>query len=58
MNIKVKEKDINTYNNVFEEKDQVKRSEQAQLATDNYYTLITKFYEKGWGQSFSLCTKI
>jgi sterol 24-C-methyltransferase len=52
MNLKVKEKDINTYNDVFGEEDKVKRSEKAQLATDNFYTLITKFYEKGWGQSF------
>ena len=52
MNLDVKEKDINTYNSVFEVKDQVERSEQAQKATDNFYTLITKFYEKGWGQSF------
>ncbi len=51
MNLNIKEK-ISTYNNVFEERDQVKRSEQAQLATDNFYTLITKFYEKGWGKSF------
>ena len=52
MNLDVKEKDIKTYNSVFEVEDQIERSENAQLATDNFYTLITKFYEKGWGQSF------
>jgi len=52
MNLQVKEKDINTYNDVFDESDKFKRSEKAQIATDNFYTLITKFYEKGWGQSF------
>lgn len=52
MNLNVKEKDINTYNDVFDVKDKEKRSEKAQVATDNFYTLITKFYEKGWGQSF------
>ena len=57
MNLQVKEKDINTYNDVFEEQDKIKRSEKAQLATDNFYTLITKFYEKGWGQSFHFATR-
>lgn len=52
MNLKVKEKDINVYNDVFEEQDKHKRSDKAQVATDNFYTLITKFYEKGWGESF------
>ena len=52
MNLEIKENDINTYNSVFDVKDQHKRSAQAQLATDNFYTLITKFYEKGWGESF------
>ncbi len=51
MNLDVKEKDINTYNSVFEEKYQ-QRTSKSQLATDNFYTLITKFYEKGWGNSF------
>jgi len=57
MNLQVKEKDINTYNDVFDEQDKVKRSEKAQLATDNFYTLITKFYEKGWGESFHFATR-
>ncbi len=57
MNLKVKEKDINVYDDVFKETDKDKRSENAQLATDNFYTLITKFYEKGWGQSFHFATR-
>jgi sterol 24-C-methyltransferase len=52
MNLKVKEKDINHYDEIFEEKDYSAREKGAQAATDKFYTLITKFYEKGWGQSF------
>ncbi len=52
MNLKVKEKDIAGYDQIFDEKDYSKRSTGAQSATDKFYTLITKFYEKGWGQSF------
>lgn len=54
MNLKVKEKDINHYDEIFEEKDYSAREKGAQAATDKFYTLITKFYEKGWGQSFHL----
>lgn len=40
------------YNKVFDEKDYKKRTKKAQHATDNFYDLITKFYERGWGESF------
>lgn len=43
---------ITSYDTVFEEKDYTKRSNEAQHVTDNFYTLVTKFYERGWGQSF------
>ncbi|MEX0810887.1 MAG: class I SAM-dependent methyltransferase [Chitinophagales bacterium] len=43
---------VSDYNKVFKEKDYDKRSKAAQKVTDNFYTLITKFYERGWGQSF------
>lgn len=49
--MEVKEK-IATYDTVFEEKNYDKRLSDAQKATDHFYTLITKFYERGWGQSF------
>ncbi|MEZ5009992.1 MAG: methyltransferase domain-containing protein [Chitinophagales bacterium] len=52
MNLKVKEKDIKNYDEIFDVKDYDKRAEGAQSATDKFYTLITKFYEKGWGESF------
>ena len=52
MNPDVKEKDIKTYREVFDVEDYKERSKQAQKATDSFYTLITKFYEKGWGNSF------
>ena len=57
MNLDLKEKDINTYNSVFEEKYQ-ERTGKSQLATDNFYTLITKFYEKGWGDSFHFARRL
>ena len=43
---------VEEYDVVFDEKDYKKRSSGAQLATDNFYTLVTEFYEKGWGESF------
>ena len=46
------QKKVAEYNRVFEETDYSRRAQKAQSATDNFYTLITKFYERGWGQSF------
>ncbi|MEX0811374.1 MAG: methyltransferase domain-containing protein [Chitinophagales bacterium] len=43
---------VSDYNKDFEERDYQKRTKKAQHLTDNYYTLVTNFYEKGWGQSF------
>ena len=52
MTIETKQKKVTSYNKVFDEKDYSKRSTKAQNATDNFYDLITKFYERGWGNSF------
>lgn len=45
-------KKVLDYNKVFDEGDYNKRSSNAQNVTDNFYDLITKFYERGWGNSF------
>jgi len=54
METEVLEEKVTDYNNIFNEKDYSKRagSGGAQKATNNFYTLVTEFYEKGWGQSF------
>ncbi len=46
------QKKVSEYNQVFDEKNIEKRLKKAQNVTDNFYDLITKFYEKGWGDSF------
>lgn len=46
------QKKVVEYNKVFDEKDVEKRLKKAQNVTDNFYDLITKFYERGWGDSF------
>lgn len=48
----VQQKKVDDYNAIFAERDYSKRTKEAQKATDNFYTLLTKFYERGWGQSF------
>ena len=45
-------KKVSDYNQVFDETDYSKRSDNAQTVTDNFYDLVTEFYERGWGQSF------
>jgi len=45
-------KEVTGYNEVFEEKDYSQRSQSAQRVTDSFYNLITKFYERGWGDCF------
>lgn len=52
MEPEAQQKKVVEYNEVFEEKEYGKRLTKAQNVTDNFYDLITKFYEKGWGQSF------
>lgn len=52
MLVETQQKKVVDYNKVFDEKDYDKRSNKAQKVTDNFYDLITKFYERGWGQSF------
>ena len=52
MTIETQQKKVTSYNKVFDEKDYSKRSAKAQNVTDNFYDLITKFYERGWGNSF------
>lgn len=50
--LKETNKKITDYNEIFRETDYRRRSKGAQQATDNFYTLVTEFYERGWGQSF------
>ncbi len=52
MSTTVQQKKVKEYNETFEEKDVDKRLTEAQKVTNNFYDLITKFYEKGWGDSF------
>ena len=52
MSTGTQQKKVKEYNQVFEEKNVDKRLKKAQHVTDNFYDLITKFYEKGWGDSF------
>jgi len=54
MQTEVMEAKVIDYNNIFNEQDYNKRAGEggAQKATNNFYTLVTEFYEKGWGQSF------
>ena len=51
-NVKEVKKKITEYDEIFNETDYQKRSENSQKATDKFYDLITEFYERGWGQSF------
>ncbi len=52
MSTKAIEQEVTGYNEIFNEKNYAQRSTEAQHATDSFYTLVTEFYEKGWGQSF------
>jgi len=52
MLIETQQKKVTKYNEVFDERDYNKRSKNAQNVTNNFYDLITKFYERGWGESF------
>ncbi len=52
MKVETQQQKATEYNKVFDEKDYGKRQNKAQHVTDNFYTLITKFYERGWGESF------
>jgi len=52
MSAKVIEQEVTDYNEIFNEKSYAQRSTNAQHATDSFYTLVTEFYEKGWGESF------
>lgn len=46
------QQEVSGYNQIFSEKNYDRRAGEAQHATDSFYTLVTEFYEKGWGQSF------
>lgn len=48
----VSQEKVLEYDKVFEEKKYDKRSEKAQNASDTFYSLVTEFYERGWGESF------
>ena len=48
MKVDTQQQKATEYNKVFDEKDYEKRQNKAQYVTDNFYTLITKFYERGW----------
>lgn len=52
MQVETQQKKVTNYNKVFDETNYSKRSTKAQNVTDNFYDLITKFYERGWGTSF------
>ena len=52
MRNELQQQKVNKYNKVFDERDYNKRTKKAQNVTDNFYDLITKFYERGWGESF------
>ena len=58
MSTTVQQKKVKEYNNTFDEKDIDKRLTKAQNVTNNFYDLITKFYEKGWGNHFILLRDI
>eukprot|EP01083_Nonionella_stella_P019714 54734_1 len=50
-------KEMDGYDQTFDEKDLEKRSVSAQSVTDAFYNLVTDFYEYGWCQSFHFAVR-